>query len=107
MSYTKYPAEAAAFASVAGSINEEYDSEIEKLTNAKSVLSSSGKEDLIVMRSHEAIDNVIKRTNDVKGLISSDISLVNKIANDLENEEYQRILLIQAQKEKEENGDAN
>lgn len=104
MSYTKYPAEASSFATIASSINESYDTDVEKLTNAKSILASSVKEDLVILRSTEAIDNIIKRTNEIKEVVASDVSLVNKIANDLENEEYQRIL-IREQEEKEKNGD--
>lgn len=103
MSYTIYPAEAKAFASLADEIKGEINKVQNGLNASKDILSSCNNKDLIVNGSLSGIEIIINRIKSMESAISSDISTVKKIANDLESEEYQRIQ--KQQSEKENSGD--
>lgn len=103
MSYTIYPAEAKAFASLANEIKGEINKVQNGLNASKDILSSCNNKDLIVNGSLSAIEIIINRIKPMESAISSDISTVKKIADDLESEEYQRIL--SKQRNNKDNGD--
>lgn len=106
MSYTGYPAEAANFASKANTLKGEIDTVVEGLNDTSSILSSCSSKDLVVTRSIESIGNIVNKIKPMSEVVTSDINTVNKIATDLENEEYQRILKRKMEEE-ENNGDVN
>ena len=99
MSYTSYPQEAINFASKANGLKERTDDAINGLNEAKGNLSACNNKDLVVTRSIETIENVIKRINKMGNTITSDISTVNTIANELENEARLRALEEQSESE--------
>ena len=101
MSYTRYPAEASSFASKANSLRNKINNNISCLDSANGILSSCSN-DLIVTRSCESITNVTNRIKKMNSAISSDISTVNKIAQELENEARLKAMREKAKKELKE-----
>ncbi len=100
MSYTNYPDEAKEFTTNANKLKEYVDNTITGLNETGSILSSCSTKDLLVSKSTEALNDILSMITIIPPAITSDIDKVNRIANDLENEEAQKAL-----KKQEENGD--
>ena len=101
MSYTRYPSEASSFANVANGLKNKINKNITCLDSAKDILASCSN-DLIVTRSCESIINIANRIKKMNNAITTDISTVNKIAQELENEARLKSMKEKAEKELKE-----
>ena len=99
MSLTKYPKEAENFKNSANGLVNNIQETITGLNDVNEILSLCDSKDLIVSRSSESITGVINRINKMGEAILTDIDLVKRIANDLENEEKLRQLELNIQEE--------
>lgn len=101
MSYTRYPSEASSFANAANGLKNKINTNITCLDSAKDILASCSN-DLIVTRSCESIINIVNRIKKMNNAITTDISTVNKIAQELENEARLKSMKEKAEKELKE-----